>query len=480
MSDSYDHVKIRTAKSWQGKQPIYVFQSSFSGIKSADNPIKKFFVVIDSRQDVFGVRLTVDKPESLVPQGGMVNQMRKHCKGATIGDILKDDSNGNLWIVLYSQGQEWFLRLAKSRPPEMALVNPDGEMVMRMGMKGTFTKKKPLEDQVPGLNPSLISIKNEMIADFLKQFDEEVEENSEDDDDLDEEENDLSKEQRVLLQKLKRKLKTYRKAAEKQLGKIPEPKDIENMDKHAHLLQSFAYLVKDGDFQLELPKELSGQTEDIVIELDTEKSVGANIENFFVGAKKARKSREMGLKVAESNRKDLEQLESDLKMLQEPLPLSEVELLFDKYKLPRVQASNTQAKAAAVAKPYRVFKSSSGHDILVGKGPRENDELTKSAKTNDYWIHTSAVAGSHIVVPAAKDIRQALPSQLLREAAILAVHYSKLRSDMAGEVYVARRSEIKKQKGMPPGLWNVERCKTLFFRYSQEDLKQVLDRLQSQ
>ena len=83
------------------------------------------------------------------------------------------------------------------------------------------------------------------------------------------------------------------------------------------------------------------------------------------------------------------------------------------------------------------------------------------------------------MIPAAKDIRQSLPQQLLREAAMLAIHYSKLRSDYAGEVYVARRAEIKKQKGMPPGLWNVERCKTLFFRYSSDEIKTVLDRLKS-
>ena len=165
MTDNFDHVKIRTAKSWQGKSPIYVFQSSFSGLRM-DLPIKKFFVILDSRQDSFGIRLSADKPESLAPQGGMVNQMRKHCKGATIADILKDTSNGNLWLLLYSQGQEWYMRL-KSRPPEMALINDQKEMQMRMGMKGTFTKKKALEDELPGQNENLKSIKSGMIEGFV-------------------------------------------------------------------------------------------------------------------------------------------------------------------------------------------------------------------------------------------------------------------------------------------------------------------------
>ena len=439
--DDLGHVKIRTAKSWQGKEPIYVFQANFSGLKLKHPGIKKFFVEIDARQGSFGVHLSSEKQQSLVPQGGMVNQIRKYCKGATIADILKDESNGNLWLVLYSQGQEYFIRLAKSRPPEMALINKESLIFMRLGMKGTFTKKVPLEDQLPGQNPNLKSIKQTIFKEFIKeaiQDDEEGEEDSEESEDL-----SLAKEQRVLLQKLKRKLKTYKKSFEKQKDKIPSEESIEGLATKAKLLQSFGYLVKDGDFELSLESEISGQEKDLVIELDEEKSLGANIEDYFTRSKKAKKSREMGLKIFQRNQKDIEELQNDIETLAQPIDLAEVDLMFDKYKLPRVQASNTQTKLAGTSKPFRTFKSSTGHQILVGKGPRENDELTKSARSNDYWIHTSAVAGSHVVIPTAKDIRESLPSQLLREAAILAIHYSKLRSDMAGEEQAGHKYQLK-------------------------------------
>ena len=472
-------VKLRTSKSWQGKEPIYVFQSSFSRFKH--EAAKKFFIIVDTRQDSFGVRLSSSKPESLIPQGGMVNQVRKHCKGATVGDIFKDESNGNIWILMYFAGQEWFIRLAKSRPPEMSLVSPDKVMLMRFGMKGTFTKKADVEEELPShSNPQFKTIKGQIIEEFLETLPKpgDEDENGIDEDIDDQEDSDLLKEQRILIQKLKRKLKTYRKSIEKQIEKLPSEEDIANTQKHANLLQNFGYLWKDGSLSIDLPSPITGEPEDIEISVDPEKSLGANIESYFVKAKKSRRSLDMGRKVLDKNRGDLQQLEADLDSLKEQKSLSEVELLFDKYKLPRVQASNNKEKVAAVSKPYRTFLSSTGHPILVGKGPRENDELTKSAKTNDYWIHTSAVAGSHVIVPASKDIRQDLPPALLREASILAIHYSKLKEDLAGEVYLARRASIKKQKGMPAGLWNVERCKTIFFRYTADELKNLQNRLQ--
>ena len=121
----------------------------------------------------------------------------------------------------------------------------------------------------------------------------EDEDDEQEEEDLDEN-SELSKEQRVLVQKLKRKLKTYKKSYEKQLEKIPSEDKIAELNKHAQLLQSYGYMVQDGDYELELIAEISGQDQDLRIALDPEKSLGANIEDYFVRSKKAKKSREMG------------------------------------------------------------------------------------------------------------------------------------------------------------------------------------------
>src|SRR5690606_22046959 len=112
----------------------------------------------------------------------------------------------------------------------------------------------------------------------------------------------------------------------------------------------------------------------------------------------------------------------------------------------------------------------------VGKGARENDELTKAARAQDYWLHAVGVTGSHVIVPAVKEIKDTLPEATKKEAAILALQHSKLKGDLAGEVYFTRRSHIRKKKGLPDGLWLIDRSETLFIRYTADELQAVLGR----
>jgi predicted ribosome quality control (RQC) complex YloA/Tae2 family protein len=113
--------------------------------------------------------------------------------------------------------------------------------------------------------------------------------------------------------------------------------------------------------------------------------------------------------------------------------------------------------------------------LLVGKGAVENDELVKKAAANDWWIHAVGVTGSHVIVPARqfKDATE-IPGHVLRAAGILALHYSKVRANKAGEVYVARKSNLRKRKGDPAGKWQVERSSSLMIRYSDDDLTALL------
>ncbi len=471
------HIKIRTVKSWQGKEPIYIFQASFSGLPYKTTGVKKFYLVLDIRQTSFGVRLELEKPSNLAPTGGMVNAIRKHCRGATISAIQKNDSNGDLWLTLYSQGQTFWLRLAKSRPPELALIDPTNTIIMRWGTKGTFTKKQSADPSYQQVQDSFLSIKESLIEGFLNTLPGNELSASSDLDSQDQASDSLlPKEQRLLQQKLRRKLKLFQKSLEKQQVKLPSAEGIQQLETQAHLLQSFAYMVNPGDFELTLSPEYSGQELPISIALDPEKNLGSNIESYFIKAKKLKKSRAMGLKIIADNQRDIDQLKQDMASLETLCPEQDIRFLENKYKIVSQQSSSNSAPAI-VAKPFKEFLSTSGHRILVGKGPRENDELTKSAKANDYWLHTAGTAGSHVIIPASKDIKASIPEDLLRAGAILAIHYSKYKSDLAGEIYVARRSEIKKQKGMPPGLWNVERCKTIFIRYQEDELKSLLNNM---
>ena len=482
---------LRTAKVWQSQNHELIFQASPWGPASRTLNVRKVFVCCDVKQSSFGLKLQVEKPDfQVLTTNPLITLLRKHCKGATIAVIYKDLSNGDLWIPLYRDRQEanpWCLLMNKSRPPNFALISPDNTVLVRHGMKGTFTKKRSLEDRPNFLSTEafrpIFTELIETLAETHGSTEASVENTVTPEESSREEptQGELTPLQRQLLSKLKRRLKTAGKAHDKQKSKLPSATEATKSSQMATLLQSYAYLVKPGDIVLKLEPGLTGLAETIEIELDPEQSLGANIEAHFKQSKKLEKARRLGTKLQKTQTQELAALKQAIENLQqESLAYPQIEAIAKRFQIPlanpddKTSQSSSQRNMDSVASPFRTFQSQTGHTILVGKGPKENDELTKSAKANDLWLHAAGVAGSHVIVPVKGELKQGIPPQLLKEAAILALHYSKFKDDLAGETYVAQRSQIKKQKGMPPGLWNVERCKTMFFRYTNEELQQIL------
>jgi hypothetical protein len=64
-----------------------------------------------------------------------------------------------------------------------------------------------------------------------------------------------------------------------------------------------------------------------------------------------------------------------------------------------------------------------------------------------------------------------------KQAAILALHFSKRREDRSGEVYCTTRQQLRKKPSFAPGSWEVLKADTLYIRYSEEELKSVLTAL---
>ncbi len=106
---------------------------------------------------------------------------------------------------------------------------------------------------------------------------------------------------------------------------------------------------------------------------------------------------------------------------------------------------------AAERLPYRSFVSCDGFPILVGRGARENDQLTlRFARGNDLWMHVSGSPGSHVVirVPQGKSV----PLETLLDAAALAVQYSPRRGRNGIEVVYTPAKNVRKPRGAAPGL----------------------------
>ncbi|HSW31098.1 MAG TPA: NFACT RNA binding domain-containing protein [Longimicrobiales bacterium] len=113
--------------------------------------------------------------------------------------------------------------------------------------------------------------------------------------------------------------------------------------------------------------------------------------------------------------------------------------------------------------PYRVFRSSGGLEIRVGRGARFNDDLTfHHTAPGDVWLHARHAAGAHVVLRWGKPGNP--PARDLEEAAILAALHSKARTSGVVPVDWTLRKHVRKPRGSPPGTVLPDRVKTVMAR----------------
>lgn len=100
-----------------------------------------------------------------------------------------------------------------------------------------------------------------------------------------------------------------------------------------------------------------------------------------------------------------------------------------------------QKTPEALTLPYREFLSASGLKIWVGKNAEGNEELTfRHAHGNDWWLHVSGYAGSHIVIKT--DHGKDPDEEAVLDAVQLAIAYSKGKGKGRVQVTVTQRKFV--------------------------------------
>jgi predicted ribosome quality control (RQC) complex YloA/Tae2 family protein len=118
-------------------------------------------------------------------------------------------------------------------------------------------------------------------------------------------------------------------------------------------------------------------------------------------------------------------------------------------------------REARLALPYRVFRSSGGLEIRVGRGAAHNDDLTfHHSAPGDVWLHARHVGGAHVILRWAGPGNP--PARDLGEAATLAALHSKARTSSSVPVDWTFRKYVRKPRKAPPGRVVAERVETLF------------------
>ncbi len=265
-------------------------------------------------------------------------------------------------------------------------------------------------------------------------------------------------------------------AVEKDLEKSENAHIYQN---YADLIKTYFYDIKRGMTEYQCTNHETG--EKIIIPLDEKLTPEENMKAYYKKAKKIKQGREYVKSNVKRAQEQGKTVLSFLERAKQSENLEQIKTVLDdmqknKY-LKRVAGNVLMKKGKSKEKeqtPFRKFTTETGHEIFIGRSDEENDKLTFTfANGRDFWFHVADYAGSHVVVPV-KSNDEELDNAILSDAAQLAVHYSKAKG-MAADVHFTRRKFVTKSKGMPKGMVNVSKFKTLFVKYDTERIRDLME-----
>jgi predicted ribosome quality control (RQC) complex YloA/Tae2 family protein len=265
---------------------------------------------------------------------------------------------------------------------------------------------------------------------------------------------------------LKKRIEAKKKKLKKLAQNLARDRDklvaMEAAKKIGELLKTELQRIPRGTTQIALTDWETG--EDITVELDPATSAKANMERFFVKAKKAERG--------------LPQVAKRLKMVEAQLADLEQGVLPDEpAEQTRIRSDgHATERKRPIDKVSRLFVAADGTEIRVGKGASENDRLTLSfAKGDDVWLHASGTQGAHVLLKASKG--KPPSADALLDAATLAAHYSGAKNDSKVEVVWTEARYVKKTKGDPPGRVSVAKGRTILVAMEKARIDRLFGRV---
>ncbi len=219
--------------------------------------------------------------------------------------------------------------------------------------------------------------------------------------------------------------------------------------KIGELITAYLHQIKKGQKEIKVIDFYDEEGKEIVILLDPQKTPPENAQMYFKKYTKAKKSLEIVQEQIEKTELELIYFEGLLAQMETAAPkdIAEIreELMEEGYIRNR---HKKQIKKKKEQNPVlEEYKSSTGLTILIGKNNKQNEYLTnRLARSNDTWLHTKDIPGSHVVIKS-NDVDETT----LLEAAKMAAYFSKARLSSAVPVDYTLIKHVKKPSGAKPG-----------------------------
>jgi predicted ribosome quality control (RQC) complex YloA/Tae2 family protein len=272
------------------------------------------------------------------------------------------------------------------------------------------------------------------------------------------------------LKKLHRRRKGAEKGIEKWKSQLETAKNWRLFEREALIIQANLYQIPAGQSQVQLLDWETGN--ELTIALDPLLPAAEQIKSRIKKSKKAK----AGIPHLEQQIVQLQtwaaSLSFAIKQVESATNAEEIKSIEEEFALSRAVK---KAEAAIPVKklPYKEYHSTSGRKIWVGKGAKDNDQLTFThANGSDWWLHVNEYSGSHVVIKS-KD-GQEPDAQTIFEASQLAIGQSKAPKRGKVEICITQVKHVKKFKGAKPGSVHLSKHKKILGEFDKAKYDSIL------
>ena len=256
-----------------------------------------------------------------------------------------------------------------------------------------------------------------------------------------------------LRQSLGNRLEREQRKLEKQRDDLKAFESPDQYRKTGDLLMANLQNITQGQDEVELDDIISGDGM-VTVSLDPGKTPVENAQAYYEQAKKAERGRtqlQKQLQEAENRLSAIQYLYDQLEEVTDLKELEEIESEAGQLGLSVGQPRKSSEPQTRV--PYTEFTSPDGWRVLVGRGARDNDELTfHVANKDDFWFHAESVPGSHVIAVADNKNLEKPPRATIEFAAGLAAGYSQAKHSGLVPVVYTKRKYVTKPRDAGPGL----------------------------
>lgn len=275
-----------------------------------------------------------------------------------------------------------------------------------------------------------------------------------------------------------KRLKRRKRAVE---GDLERAEGADRFKRRAELLQgAYNREIKRGSESVTVKDYFDPDMPEVEVSIDPRLSLQENIDRAFHEYRRLSEATDRIEERLLETMELIDAVEEARAELRELEQIGELEAFEDRVRseglLPRKKTTK-KGSTSENRLPYRVYKASSGAQILVGRNARANDELTtRHARGRDIWLHARDWPGSHVVLRMKKD-SEPIGEDLL-DAALLAAHYCRGKEDTLVDVTWTRAKHVRKPKGAAAGLVTHSGGSNIAVRPDRERLQKVLETLE--